>query len=439
MRLKRVVVVGAGAAGMMAAVRAAALGAEVLLLEKMETEGKKILVSGNTRCNLTNVRSLDDFIPMYGKNGRFLYAAFRRFFSGDLVELLAQQGVRTSTGPDGRVFPSSGKAADVVHALTGCMDKYGVKIIKCSPVVDIEQHDGIIQAVHTTENSFRADAVILATGGASYPQTGSSGDGYRIAGRLGHTIVKLRPALVPLEVKEKEVLKNLQGISLKNVRITSFSCEAKDIDSDTMPVRDIGRGIPGKSARPPVIESRTGDIVFTHYGVSGPAILLMALAVADSFDKGAVSLSIDMLPGMDFQQARQMLQNEFNRHGQRQAGTITGVFVPSRLADAVLRAAGVPGDKTAGQISSEERENIVSRLKDFRMNIKRTRPLAEAMVTAGGVCLDEVDPRTMESRLVRGLYFCGEVLDIDADTGGYNLQAAFSTGYLAGDSAARPG
>lgn len=436
---KRVVVAGAGAAGMMAAVRAAALGAEVVLLEKMEREGKKVLISGNTRCNLTNERSLDDFIPMYGKNGRFLHAAFRRFFSGDLVELLAQYGVKTSAGQDGRVFPSSGKSADVVQALTACMKKYGVEIVKDTPVLDIEQHEGRVKAVYTPDKTFKTPAVIMATGGASYPQTGSSGDGYRIAERLGHTIVKLRPALVPLEVKGTDIVKNLQGISLRNVRATAFSCTAEDIDPRQIPGKDAGRGIPGKGTRQPVIESRTGDIIFTHYGMSGPAVLLMGLAVADALDCGPVSLSIDMLPGKDFKQAREGLQQEFNRHGSRYVNTIIEKLVPSRVSGLLLKAAGVPADKTAHQISSEERETIVSRLKDFRLNIRRTRPLAEAMVTAGGVCLDEVDPRTMESKLVKGLYFCGELLDIDADTGGYNLQAAFSTGYLAGGSAARSG
>ncbi len=434
---KQVIVVGSGAAGMMAAGRAAEMGAEVILLEKMEREGKKVLISGNTRCNLTNSRSLDDFILMYGKNGRFLHTAFRHFFSADLIELLGRYGVRTSAEQDGRVFPASGKSDDVVHALTSYMRENGVVTITRSPVLNIEQAGQGMMAAYTQDRTFRTGAVVMATGGASYPQTGSNGEGYHMAERLGHTIVKLRPSLVPLEIREKDQVKNLQGISLKDVRITSFACRAGDIRPQLVPVSDTGRGIQGKRARMPLIESRTGALVFTHYGVSGPAILLMSLAVADALDRGPVSLTIDMVPGKDRRQLKEKLQNEFSRHGSRYCRTILENLVPSRVADLMLKATGTAPDKTANQVTAIERENIINRLKDLRFNVSRTRPLAEAMVTAGGVSVAEVNPKTMESRLVRGLYLCGELLDIDADTGGFNLQAAFSTGYLAGESAAR--
>jgi hypothetical protein len=258
-----------------------------------------------------------------------------------------------------------------------------------------------------------------------------------MAERLGHTIIKLRPSLVPLEVREKDQVKNLQGISLKDVRITSFACSTEDIRPHIFPLVDTGRGIHGKRARPPVIESRTGDLVFTHYGISGPAILLMSLAVSDALDHGHVSLTIDMVPGKDHRQLKEELQDEFSRHGTRYCHTILENMVPSRVAGSLLKAAGTAPDKTANQVTAVERDNIVNRLKDLRFNVSRTRPLAEAMVTAGGVSVAEVNPRTMESKLVKGLYLCGELLDIDADTGGFNLQAAFSTGYLAGESAAR--
>jgi len=434
---KQVIVVGSGAAGMMAAGRAAEMGAEVILLEKMEREGKKVLISGNTRCNLTNSRSLDDFILMYGKNGRFLHTAFRHFFSADLIELLGKYGIRTLTEQDGRVFPASGKSDDVVHALTSYMRENGVVTITRSPVLNIEQASQGMMAVYTQDRTFRTGAVIIATGGASYPQTGSNGEGYRMAERLGHTIVKLRPSLVSLEVREKDQVKNLQGISLKDVRITSFACSADDIRPQLVPLTDTGRGIPGKRARTPLIESRTGALVFTHYGISGPAILLMSLAVADALDQGPVSLTINMIPGKDHKQLKEELQDEFSQYGSRYIRTILENLVPSRVADSLLKAAGTAPDKAANQVTAVERENIVNRLKDLRFNVSCTRPLAEAMVTAGGVCVEEVNPRTMESKLVKGLYLCGELLDIDADTGGFNLQAAFSTGYLAGESAAR--
>ncbi len=437
MSSKLIVVVGGGAAGMMAAGRAAEMGAEVILLEKMEREGRKILVSGNTRCNLTNTRSLDDFIPMYGQNGKFLHSAFRHFFTGDLIELLGRYGVSTSTERNGRVFPASGRSTDVVKALTSYMMQNKVTVMTGSTVLNIEQAGQGMLAVYTQGRTFRTGAVIMATGGASYPQTGSSGDGYRMAERLGHKIVNLRPSLVPLVVNQQERAKALQGISLQNIRLTSFACKAAAIEARLIPENDAGRGIPGKKARRPVIESRTGDLMFTHYGISGPAALLMSLAVSDALDLGHVSLTLDLLPGKNRRQLHEELQVELNRHGSRHIHTVLEDLVPSRVSDLLLELAAIAPDKTASRITAEERDNIVCLLKDFRFDVRRTRPLAEAMVTAGGVCLDEVNPRTMESKLIRGLYLCGELLDIDADTGGFNLQAAFSTGYLAGESAAR--
>ena len=437
MSSKLIVVAGGGAAGMMAAGRAAEIGADVVLLEKMEREGRKILVSGNTRCNLTNTRSLDDFIPMYGLKGKFLHSAFRHFFSGDLIELLGRYGVITSSEPDGRVFPASGRSTDVVKALTSYMIQNKVTVMTGTTVLNIEKADQGMLSVYTQDRTFRAGAVIMATGGASYPQTGSSGEGYRIAERLGHKIVKLRPSLVPLVVNDQERVKNLQGISLQNIRLTSFACKAAAIEARLIPEHDAGRGIPGKKARRPVIESRTGNLIFTHYGISGPAVLLMSLAVSDALDQGHVSVTLDFLPGKTRKELHEELQAKFNRHGSRHIRTILEDIVPSRVSALLLELAAIAPERTVSRISAAERENIVCLLKDFRFDIRRTRPLAEAMVTAGGVSLDEVNPRTMESKLIKGLYLCGELLDIDADTGGFNLQAAFSTGYLAGESAER--
>jgi hypothetical protein len=258
-----------------------------------------------------------------------------------------------------------------------------------------------------------------------------------MAERLGHKIVKLRPSLVPLVVNDQDRAKALQGISLQHIRLTSCACKAASIEERLIPAHDAGRGIPGKKPRQPVIESRTGDLIFTHYGISGPAALLMSLAVSDALDLGHASLTIDLFPDKNRKQLREELQTEFNRHGSRHIRTILECRVPSRVAAVLLELGAIAPDSIASRISADERESIVSLLKDFRFDIRRTRPLAEAMVTAGGVCLDEVNPRTMESKLVHGLYLCGEILDIDADTGGFNLQAAFSTGYLAGESAAR--
>jgi len=436
MSKKCVVVIGGGAAGMMAAGRAAELGAQVLLLEKMRRPGSKILVSGNSRCNLSNTRGIGEFISMFGENGPFLYSAFRSFFRDDLLKLLGSYGVKTTREADGRIFPASNRAADVVQALQRYMEEYGVEVITGSGVTEITAVNGCVEAVHTPGKVYPAAAVVLATGGASYPQTGSTGDGYSMAARLGHKIVKIRPALVPLTLHEKAAVKSLQGISLKGVRLTSFACAAKEINPDKAPSRDTGRGIPGRAARAPVIESRCGDIIFTGSGISGPAVLLMSLAVVDATEHGPVSISIDLMPGQDARQLQAALQEEFTRHGRRQIGNLIRQFVPERMAGPLLKMAPIMPEKTASQVSAAERNAIAGQLKSLKFNVAGAHPLAGAMVTAGGIGLQEIDPRTMQSRLVKGLYFCGEVMDIDADTGGYNLQAAFSTGRLAGESAA---
>lgn len=421
---------------MLAAGRAAQLGAHAILLEKMERTGKKLLVSGNGRCNLTNAGSLDDFIPMYGKNGRFLHRAFEHFFRDDLLLLLDEFGVKTITGENGRIFPKSENSADVRKALMEYLLQQNVEIITGAKVLSIEQKDGTVTCVQTPLDTYQADAVVLATGGVSYPQTGSTGDGYRLAGRLGHTIVDLKPALVPLIVREQEQISQLQGISLKKVRITSYTCEVKDITSHPIPTTDFGRGIAGKSPRAPLIESRTGDIVFAHYGISGPAVLLMSLAIARALERTPVSMSIDIIPDRNIGQLDSYFQAVCANSGSRQMRTVLAGLAPGKVIELILKATSINPGKLANQLDAAERKRLVNGLKNLRFNIEGTRPIAEAMVTSGGVCLNEVNPLTMESKLVKGLYFCGEVLDIDAETGGFNLQAAFSTGYLAGESAA---
>jgi hypothetical protein len=439
MSSKKVIVIGGGAAGMIAAGRAAQKGASVTLLEKMERPAKKVLVSGNTRCNLTNTLGIEGFVAMYGGNGKFLYPAFTRFFREELLALLARYGVGTLVEPGGRVFPASGQAADVVRALQQYLAENGGNLVTGTRVAEIEIIEDCAAAVKTAEKIYPADAVVLATGGSSYPQTGSSGDGYRMAAAIGHTIVKPRPALVPLVVEETEKAVGLQGISLQDIRLTSFACPASEIDMLCIPGHECGRGTGGRRPRPPIIESRSGALVFTHYGVSGPAVLLMSLAVAETLESGPASLSIDLLPATGHKQLAGEIQSAFDKHGGRFIQNILEELVPGRVAATVLDNAGVNPEIKAGHVSAHQREAISRTLKDLRLNIQKTRPLAEAMVTAGGVSLAGVDPRTMQSKLVRGLYFCGEVLDIDADTGGFNLQAAFSTGWLAGESAALPG
>jgi len=434
---KQVIVIGAGASGMMAAGRAAELGAEVLLLEKMKHPGKKLLISGQTRCNLTNAKQLDDFISMYGPDGRFLRNVFHRYFRNELLAFLRHYGVETKTEPDGRIFPASDDARDVVKAFQRYLADHGVQMHSGVTVTGIHVEKNHVAGIQTEQGEYPAAAVILATGGASYPGTGSTGDGYRMAEAVGHTITRLRPALVPLVVQEVETAKSMQGVGLRNVRLTAYQCRADEIDPSLTPSSDVGRGTGHERAPWPIIESRRGKMIFTHFGISGPVVLQMSLAIVDTLEKGPVSVSIDLQPDLSEKQLHQLLQEDFGLHGRRGVKHIISDLLPPKMVEPFVAMTGIQPDKPVNQIGAGERRGLVSLLKSLRFNIKGSLPLAAAMVTAGGVSLKEVDPRTMASRLVAGLYFCGEVLDLDADTGGYNLQAAFSTGYVAGEQAAK--
>ena len=420
----------------MAAGRAAESGAEVLLLEKMKRPGRKLLISGQTRCNLTNAKQLDDFTSMYGPNGRFLRNVFHRYFRDDFLAFLRRYGVETKAEPDGRIFPASDKAQDVVNAFQRYLADYGVQMRTGVRATGIQVEKNCVISVKTEQGEYPAAAVILATGGASYPGTGSTGDGYHMAEAVGHTTTRLRPALVPLLVQEVQLAKSMQGVSLRNVRLTAYQCLASEIDPSLAPASDIGRGTEHKRASLPIIESRRGTMIFTHFGIGGPITLQMSLAIVDALEKGPVSVSIDLQPDLSEKQLHQLLQQDFELHGKRSLKRIISDLLPTKMVAPFVEMTGIAPDKPVNQIDAEERKGLVSLLKSMRFNIKGSLPLAAAIVTAGGVSLKEVDPRTMASRLVDGLYFCGEVLDLDADTGGYNLQAAFSTGYVAGEEAA---
>lgn len=433
---RRIIVIGAGASGMMAAGRAAEMGGKVVLLEKTDFPGKKILISGKTRCNLTNSRDLDDFISMYGTNGHFLYSAFHRYFRDDLLAFLKRCGVETRIERGGRIFPASGDARDVVNAFKRYMGDHGVQMHTGIRSTGIQVDRGLVTGVRTEQGTLPATAVILATGGASFPGTGSTGDGYRMAGAIGHTIVKLRPGLVPLAVQEVKRASSMQGVSLRNVRLTAYQCQASEIVAFPTPTGDLGRGIGRKKPRHPVIESRMGEMMMTHFGIGGPITLQMSLAIVDSMENGHVSVSIDLKPALSERQLQQRLQRDFDQYDKRSYRRLLAELLPHKMIEPFIEMTGIPHDKPGNQINAEERSRLVNLLKSLRFNIKNPLPITTAMVTAGGVSLKEIDPRTMASRLIHGLYFCGEVIDIDADTGGYNLTAAFSTGYVAGEEAA---
>lgn len=408
----RIIVIGGGASGMMATGRAAECGAQVLLLEKTRRLGNKLRITGKGRCNLTNFTDLPDFISHFGPDGLFLRNAFARFFNQDLIDFFAAQGVPTVVERGQRVFPASNDAHQVADALTGYLRQSGAHVRFRARVVEMETEGGRIAGVRTEEGEvLTAKAVIVATGGASYPGTGSTGDGYHLAKALGHTIVPIRPALVPLVVKEGHA-EALQGLSLKNVEVSLL------LDGQ------------------PVIR-QFGEMLFTHFGVSGPIILTLSAHAVDRLGQGKLELSINLKPALSDEQLDRRLQRDFNRFSKRAFHNILKELLPRKMIAPFVQLTGIPPDKPGHQISAAERKRLFSLLRDFRLTIVGHRPIAEAIVTAGGVSTREVDPRTMESRLVNGLYFCGEVININADTGGYNLQAAFSTGYVAGQSAAQ--
>ena len=429
------VVIGGGAAGMMAASAAARAGARVLLLEKTDRCGRKLLVSGKGRCNLTNAAEIDDFIAMYGSNGRFLHSAFARFFRPELLAFLRSRGLETRTERGGRIFPASGDARAVVGLFEREMADAGVRVLCHAPVASLAPHGGGF-AVESGRGRFAAPCVVLAAGGASGPETGSAGEGFALAAAIGHSVVRPRPALVPLVVRERALARSLGGVDLRNVRAAAFAREAVEVDGASIPARDYGRG-ENKKPRPPLIESRFGELGFTPFGLGGPIILMMSLAVVDALASGPVSLLIDLKPALSKEQLRRRLQADLDTGGRKSLRSIWADYLPLRMVDPLLELAGLDGGAPARGIGAAGRERLIGLLKALPFNVERPLPLARAIVTAGGVALDEIDPRTLESRKAPGLFLAGEVIDLDADTGGYNLQAAFSTGHVAGESAAR--
>ncbi len=406
-----IIVIGGGASGMMAAGRAGELGAPVLLLEKTPKLGNKLRITGKGRCNLTNVAAWDDFIAHFGPNGRFLYGAFSRFFVDDLRAFYAGLGVPTVVERGGRVFPAANDADPVADALIAYMRAGSVSLRRRTPVSAILIREGRALGVVSQGREFRGRAVIVATGGASYPGTGSSGDGYALLAAAGHTIIPPHPALVPLVVAEPYVCR-LQGLSLRNVRATLLL--------DGRPLR-----------------AEFGEMLFTRTGLSGPIILTMSKLAGESLGRGRVEVSIDLKPALSDEELDARLRRDLDQFGRRGYRRILAGLLPRLLIPVTVELTGIPAEKPGHQITAAERGRLHQLLRDFRLTVTGTRPLDEAIITAGGAQVDELDPRTLESRLVAGLYCCGEVIDIDADTGGYNLQAAFSTGYLAGDAAAR--
>jgi len=409
-----IIVIGGGPAGLMAAGRAAELGARVTLLEKNWRLGVKLLITGGGRCNVTNSAGLKGFIAAFGGNGKFLYRALSVFSAKDLTGFLASRGVAVRTDPDGKIFPADDKADSVLTALDAYLSRHNVEVSLGSQADRIILgKDGQVEGVRlSSDKILRCGRVIIACGGLSYPATGSTGDGYAMARKLGHSITALRPGLTALE-SDEPFIKDLQGLPLKDIEIKVL------IDG-------------GKAA------GQRGDLVFTHFGVSGPAVLVLSGTAVDALAEPGrrVELSLNLLPGRPLEELTAEIQRYFSANGAKSFSTFLKATLPDSLAPVFGSRSGVDRARQCASITGPERKKIAALLCDFRLHLTRPRPIQEATVTRGGIKLDEVDPRTMASRLVPGLYFCGEVLDLDGITGGFNLQEAFSTGYLAGQSAA---
>ena len=408
--MSKVLVIGGGAAGMMAAITAAANGGEVLLLEKNEKLGKKLFITGKGRCNITNAADTEDLFSAIVSNPKFLYSSFYSFTNSQVIDFFEGLGVKTKIERGGRVFPASDHSSDVIRALEREMEQLGVEIYLQAEVKELILKEHVIKGVVLTSGKkLYADTVIVATGGISYPSTGSTGDGYRFAKACEHQVTEILPSLVPMEVKEWYA-KELMGLSLRNIEICVTDGKKK-------------------------LYQEFGEMLFTHYGVTGPVILSASSIVGKKLKEKELTLHIDLKPALSEEQLDKRVLREFETNHNRQFKNAVDSLFPSKLRPVIVELSGIPEEKKVHEITKEERLHFVRLIKDFSMTLTGLRGYKEAIITKGGVSVKEIDPSTMESKLVKGLFFAGEVLDLDAVTGGYNLQIAWSTGYLAGMNA----
>ena len=407
--MSRVIVIGGGAAGMMAAYAAASCGHSVVLLEQNEKLGKKLFITGKGRCNVTNACEREKLFENVVSNPKFLYSAFSEFDNGDLMELLRRAGCPLKVERGERVFPVSDHASDVTAALTRLLKERGVEVRLHVKVKEISAADGRVTGALLANGQYiRADAVVLATGGLSYPTTGSRGDGHRIAEGLGHTLKTCTPALTPMETAEQWCT-SLQGLSLKNVTLT-MRCGGKQIWSGF------------------------GEMLFTHFGISGPLVLSASSYYGKCKDKTAVTTAVDLKPALTMEQLDRRILRDFEENRNKQFKNVIGSLYPSRLVPVMILLSGIDGEKKIHEVTRQERSRLAEVTKNLTMRVTGLRDFAEAIITQGGIMVKEVNPSTMESKIVQGLYPVGELLDLDAVTGGFNLQIAWSTGYLAGRS-----
>lgn len=407
---EKVIVVGAGAAGLMASGTAGERGFDVLLIERNDKVARKVMITGKGRCNVTNNCNLiNDLIANVPTNGRFLYGAFSKFMPSDTIEFFEDMGVQLKVERGNRVFPVSDKAVEIVDALNSFSQDAGVKRIK-GRVTELIISDGRVRGVKTDDGEeYAADKVIIATGGKSYPLTGSTGDGHELARQAGHTIVPLKPSLVPLNCHEGFCM-DLQGLSLRNVEIT-----VTDTDSYKEVYKDFG------------------EMLFTHFGVSGP-LILSASAHMENMKERKYEIHIDLKPALSYEQLDKRIQRDFLENANKNFINALDALLPKKIVPIIVKLTGIKPSTKVNQVTKEMRAKLVNILKDLKVTVMSFRPIEEAIITSGGVSTKEIDPKTMESKLVGGLYFAGEVIDVDAYTGGFNLQIAFSTGVCAANS-----
>ncbi|MGB2599668.1 MAG: NAD(P)/FAD-dependent oxidoreductase [Candidatus Omnitrophota bacterium] len=403
-----IVIIGGGPAGMMAAISAASNQNEVTLIEKNEHLGRKLLLTGSGRCNLTNICESEDLIHHFSKTGSFLRDAFRAFDNNDLISFFANRGLKTKVEENGRVFPVTDKASSVLDLLEEELKKLKIKVLVNTSVKEVIVSQSVVKSVLCEDGTIiEAGKVIVAAGGLSYEATGSTGDGIRMAEKLGHTIVTLKPGLVALSL-ESTLPERLEGISLNDVKLI-FKADKKKVTSEK------------------------GSIIFTKNGISGPIALSSSSRVVDWLNEGKkVSLEIDIMPMFDPKETEEMLIKKISESSGKGLKNILKEFMPARLSDLLLELSKIPQDKKASQLTSKERKSLIMLFKGLKFDVANTVSFEKAQITRGGVSVKEIDPKTMESKNVKGLYFAGEMIDIDGDCGGFNLQAAFSTGYLAG-------
>ena len=413
--MANVIVIGGGPAGMMAAITAAEYGNNVTIIEKNSDFGKKLLITGKGRCNITSSLYMSEFIKNTPGNGQFLYSAFQNYTNTDIIDLLKNQGLEVKEERGNRIFPVTDKSIDVLNCFKSKINELKIKKLFNTRVQKILVQNGEVLGVRTEKEIIQTDKIILATGGKSYPLTGSTGDGYLIAKNIGHKVTEIRPSLVPLVIYEKNECKEMQGLSLRNVGI-------KIIDE----------------SKNKLIYEDFGEMIFTHFGISGPTILsgsahLVRYKEIDNLMKEQkIKLQIDLKPALTEEQLDERILRDFKEFKNKQFKHALDKLLPQKMIPIVIEKTKINEEKRVNEITKEERRNLVKVLKKFELTIKDFRPVEEAIITSGGINIKEINPKTMESKLVKGLYFAGEIIDVDSYTGGFNLQIAYSTGYTAG-------